>query len=202
MAKPGTARLALVCLLVLLGSSYHRVTTEDRPWQKGVEAHRAEQHSAAPTTPLVLAVDEGERRVRRFGVSAPKFILKVDPLNGGSRDLTMGYEDLPPGGVIPLHRHLMADEIVFVHRGSGVVELGGRTRAVREGGTIFIPKDVKITLRNTGKEPLSIAFFFSKPGFETYLREMSALEGENVAPLSEAQLREIRKRHEWHTRYD
>lgn len=158
--------------------------------------------SSVKPTPLILAVDEGERRVRRFGVSAPRFILKVDPQNGGSRDLTMGYEDLPPGASIPPHWHKVADEIVFVHRGSGVVELGDRQRPVSAGATIYIPRDVRITLRNTGTEPLSIAFFFSKPGFETFLREMSAPEGQSFEPLSEEQLRAIRKRHESHTVYE
>jgi len=49
---------------------------------------------------------------------------------------------------------------------------------------------------------LSVAFFFSKPGFETFLREMSALEGESFVPLSAQELRAIRKRHEWHTVYE
>ena len=34
--------------------------------------------------PLVLALDEGERRVRRFAVSAPRFTIEVDRQNGGS----------------------------------------------------------------------------------------------------------------------
>ena len=158
--------------------------------------------SVAPPTPLILGVDEGERRVRRFAISAPRFILKVDPQNGRSRDLTMGYEDLPPGASIPPHWHKIADEILFVHRGSGVVELGKRQEKVTAGATIYIPKDVRITLRNTGTEPLSIAFFFSKPGFEEFLREMSALEGESFVPLSESELRAIRQRHESHTVYE
>jgi len=163
---------------------------------------QADSQTVAPPTPLIMRVDEGERRVRRFAVSAPRFILKVDPRNGGSRDLTMGYEDLPPGASIPPHRHKLADEILFVHRGSGVVELADRKEAVSAGATIYIPKGVLVTLRNTGTEPLSIAFFFSKPGFETFLREMSAPEGETFVPLSEADLRAIRKRHEWHTVYE
>lgn len=157
---------------------------------------------AVGPTPLVLAVDQGERRVRRFGVSAPKFILKVDRRNGGSGDLVMGYEDLPPGGVIPPHRHLTADEIIFVHRGSGVVQLDDRRTEFGPGATIYIPKDVRVTIRNTGAEPLSIAFIFSKPGFEEYLREMSAPEGQSIVPLSEAELATIRDRHRKHTVYE
>lgn len=158
--------------------------------------------AAVPPTPLVLAVHEGERRVRRFGVSAPSFILKVDRRNGGSGELVMGYEDLPPGGVIPSHRHLVADEIIFVHRGSGVVELGDRRTEFGPGATIYIPRDVRVTIRNSGAEPLSIAFIFSKPGFEEYLRDMSALEGQPIVPLSEAELAAIRERHRSHTLYE
>jgi hypothetical protein len=49
------------------------------------------------------------------------------------------------------------------------------------------PKNVRIALRNTGAEPISIAFIFSQPGFEELLRENSVAEGEPVIPLSEAE---------------
>ena len=38
----------------------------------------------------------------------------------------MGYEELPPGHVITPHRHLSADEIIFVYRGWGVATVGER----------------------------------------------------------------------------
>lgn len=189
------------CLFWFLGASYQAHVTSARTSDHPLVVHQGGAAAAAPK-PLILAEDEGERRVRRFVVSAPNFILKVDPQNGGSSDLMMGYEDLPPGTAIPAHWHKMADEILFVHRGSGVVELGDRKEPVTTGATIYIPKDVRVTLRNTGTEPLSLVFVFSKPGFETFLREMSALEGQPFEPLSEAELRAIRKRHEWHTVYE
>src|SRR5215469_5410588 len=71
---------------------------------------------------LILQIGEGERRVRRpkaaglAGLPDP-FIIKVDNLNGGSKDLVMGYEELAPGQAIRPHRHLTADEIIFVHAG-------------------------------------------------------------------------------------
>ena len=133
----------------------------------GVRDNAAANPIAVPSTPLVLAVDEGERRIRRaqaIGLSSP-FILKVDGRNGGSSDLVMGYEDIPPGKPIAAHRHEIADELIFVHRGSGVVELGERVVAFNSGATIYIPRHVRIAVRNTGTAPLSIAFVFSKPGF-------------------------------------
>jgi oxalate decarboxylase/phosphoglucose isomerase-like protein (cupin superfamily) len=158
----------------------------------------------AAATPLVLAQEEGERRVRRaqaIGLSAP-FILKVDGRNGGSSDLVMGYEDIPVGQGITPHRHERADEIIFVHRGSGIVELGARRVAFTSGATIYIPKHVRIAVRNTGSEPVSIAFVFSKPGFEAYLRDTSVPEGQAVVPLSAEERRAIRERHRWHTVYE
>ena len=189
-------------MLWLTSTSWQARAATDRATAGNPSGVHAGDTQVVEPTPLILGVEEGERRVRRFAVSAPRFILKVDPQNGGSSDLTMCYEDLPPGGSIPSHWHKAADEILFVHRGSGVVELGNRQRSVTAGSTIYIPKDVRVTLRNTGTEPLSIAFFFSKPGFETFLREMFAPEGQQFESLSEAELRTIRKRHEWHTVYE
>jgi mannose-6-phosphate isomerase-like protein (cupin superfamily) len=159
------------------------------------------------STPLVLDAAVGERRVRRTAglqtatLTAP-FIIKVDRKNGGAPDFVMGTEDIPPGQAIAAHRHLKADEILFIHRGAGVVELGDQRRAVGEGATVYIPKDVRIALRNTGTEPLSIAFIFSKPGFEDYMREISVPEGQPVPPLSEQERTAIRARHQSHSVYD
>ena len=149
---------------------------------------------------LVLQSDEGERRVRRNPGKGP-FILKVDRQNGGSPDLVMGYEDLAPGVDIQAHRHLVADEILFIHRGNGVATLGGRESRVSAGATIYIPRNVQISVRNTGNEPLGIAFIFSKPGFEELMRENSVVEGQPVTPMSAEERDRIRARHRWHTVY-
>jgi oxalate decarboxylase/phosphoglucose isomerase-like protein (cupin superfamily) len=96
----------------------------------------------------------------------------------------------------------VADEIIFVHRGSGVAELGERQAPFGPGATIYIPRNTRIALRNTGAEPVSIAFIFSKPGFEELMRENSVAEGEPVLPLSEADRAANRERHKWHTVYE
>jgi quercetin dioxygenase-like cupin family protein len=170
----------------------------------GRDTSPAHVSTGVPAAPLVLGLDEGERRVRRgqaTGLSSP-FILKVDGRNGGSPDLVMGYEDIAPGQAIAPHRHQMADEIIFVHRGSGVVELDSRVAAFSSGATIYIPKHVRVAVRNTGTEPLSIAFVFSKPGFEELLRDTSVPEGQPVVPLSAEERSAIRARHRWHTVYE
>ncbi len=134
-------------------------------------------------------------------MSSP-FILKVDARNGGSPDLMMGYEDIAPGQAIAPHRHQLADEIIFVHQGTGVVEVDTQVLPFSTGATIYVPKQVRVTLRNTGAGPVSIAFVFSKPGFEEYLRDTSVPEGQPVTPLSVDERRTIRARHQWHTVYE
>jgi quercetin dioxygenase-like cupin family protein len=147
---------------------------------------------------FVLQEGEGERRVRR-NVGKGPFILKVDRQNGGSPELVMGYEDIAPGAEIQPHTHLVADEILFIHRGSGVAKLGQRESPISAGATVYIPRNTQVSVRNTGHEPLGVAFIFSKPGFEELMRENSVPEGQPVTPISAEERDRIRKRHSWHT---
>lgn len=147
---------------------------------------------------LILQDGEGERRVRRNAGKGP-FILKVDRQNGRSPDLVMGYEDIAPGAEIQLHRHLVADEILFVHRGSGTASLNGRKAHVSAGATIYVPRNVTVGLVNDGTEPLGITFTFSKPGFEELMRDNSVLEGQPVIPMSPEERAKIQAKHRWHT---
>jgi quercetin dioxygenase-like cupin family protein len=154
--------------------------------------------AAASSEGMVLQIDEGERRVRRNAGKGP-FILKVDRQNGGSPELVMGYEDIAPGAEIQPHRHLVADEILFVHRGGGMASLNGRQTRVTAGATIYIPRNVTVGLVNTGSEPLGVAFVFSKPGFEELMRDNSVREGQPVTPISAEERAQIQARHRWHT---
>ena len=166
-----------------------------------IQPHAAAE---APNAGLILELEEGERRVRRSraagaaGLTTP-FILKVDRQNGGSEQLVMGYEEIAPGAAIRPHRHLLADEIIFVHRGSGIASLGAREAPVGTGGTIYIPRNTRIALRNNGSEPLGIAFIFSAPGFEELMRANSVREGEPDVPLSAEEQRQNAERNRWHT---
>jgi quercetin dioxygenase-like cupin family protein len=147
---------------------------------------------------LILQDTEGERRVRRNAGKGP-FIIKVDRQNGRSPDLVMGYEDIAPGAEVQLHRHIVADEILFIHRGAGTASLNGRKAHVSAGATIYVPRNVTIGLVNDGTEPLGITFTFSKPGFEELMRDNSVLEGQPVTPMSAEERARIQAKHRWHT---
>ncbi len=157
---------------------------------------------ASPATGLVLAEAEGERRMRRpraggRDASVP-VIIKVNGANGGSTQLFMGYEDVPVGEAILPHHHPHADEILFVHRGRGVATLGGRSADVAAGATIYVPHGTRVTLRNTGTEPITIAFVFADPTMSSYFRDGTVREGEPAPPMTPADVAARRARHRDH----
>ena len=94
------------------------------------------------------------------------------------------------------------DEIVFVHRGTGAAELGDRTASVGPGATIYIPQATRVTLRNTGSEPLAVAYLFSQPGYESIFAIHQVREGQVARVLSGPELAKIRERHKAHIVFD
>lgn len=158
---------------------------------------------ASPPVGLVLHEAEGERRMRRPRAGGQRdtgvpVIIKVDETNGGSTQLFMGYEDLPVGEAIQPHHHPHADEIIFVHRGRGIATLGDRQAEVAAGATIYIPHGTRVTLRNTGTEPIAFAFVFADPTMSSYFRDGTVLEGEPAPPMTAADVAARRARHREH----
>lgn len=100
--------------------------------------------------------------------------------------------------MIQRHYHPHADEIVFVHRGRGVAMLNDRRADVAAGATIYIPHGTRVTLRNTGTEPIAIAFVFADPTMSNYFRDGTALEGQPAPPMTAADVAARRARHREH----
>lgn len=144
-----------------------------------------------PGTGLILLSDEGERMVRRWGL---KMTIKIDPVNGRSKRLLVGTEDIPPGKSIPVHKHSHCDEVLIVLQGKGTAILGEKRREVSAGAIIFIPEDEWVGLENTGSETIRIVFIFSELGFDQYLRATSVPEGREVVPLTPKELAEVREK--------
>ena len=150
---------------------------------------------SAPTRPLILEKNEGELRTRRIhtdksSVASSQFLLKVSPKNNGSQHLVLGTEELQPNARIPKHKHLIQDEILLVQSGTAHVWLGEKESEVHAGGMVFIPSDTWISLKNTGREPVSLVFIFSAPGFEETMRCNSVPANEKPTPLTPEQRKE------------
>ena len=150
--------------------------------------------STSSSAGLILQESEGELRVRRqLGNSgsegAPSFIIKVDRKYGESQSFFMGMENIPPGKKIRLHHHPHAEEILFIHRGTGVARLGSRNAVVVAGTTVYIPRNVSVGLRNTGNEPLSLVFIFPESdGMAGQMRSGSVPEGAQPIPFTPEEL--------------
>lgn len=129
--------------------------------------------------PTVFARGEGDRLMMRG--SRPLFIT-ADSATVGSRTLTAGYEDVPPGDSVRVHKHLGEDEIVFIHRGVVELTLGEGTRRAEAGATVFIPRGTWIGMRAVGPDTAGFFFVFNTPAFEKCLRMLSARPGEPYRP--------------------
>jgi quercetin dioxygenase-like cupin family protein len=137
-------------------------------------SHAQSREGAAGTgfgRPAVLARNEGEARMLQ---GRKPIWIKVDPQTLGSRTLTVGVEDMPPGDSIGVHKHLLEDEVVFVHRGEVEVTLGDSLLRAAAGATVFIPRGTWIGFRVEGTDTATIVFAFNVPGFEKCLRLLSA----------------------------
>ena len=80
--------------------------------------------------------------------------------------LSMGNQDIPVGGGIPVHLHEKEEEILFFHEGEAEVEVDGEVYQVKAGMTAFLPVGVTHGLRNTGDVPVKLLWIFSPPGYE------------------------------------
>jgi quercetin dioxygenase-like cupin family protein len=180
---------AFISVFAILGCA--GATAPSAPSRKQIDATKP--------TPLILEKDEGERRVVRGWPGHPDpgetFILKIDPKNGGSSHLVLLTASIPVGKKIDTHRHPEADEILFVQNGTARVHLGDTVREVHTGASVFIPAGTWISADNLGSDAINLVAIFSAPGFEDFMRETSAGEGEKNVPLSQAEEDAVEKKH-------
>ena len=128
--------------------------------------------------------------------SRPLFIL-ADSATVGSRTLTAGYEDVPPGDSGRTHKHLEEEEIIFVHRGVLDILLGDSTYRVGPGATDFIPRGTWISFRTVGSDTAGFFFVFNAPGFEKCLRMLSARPGERFIPPERITMQQVGDECHW-----
>ena len=172
----------------------------------GIGLNDARPQSAGDTkaAPLILEKSEGEQRVRRpreTPIPTGPFTIKVDRQNGGSQKMWLGTEEIPSGGIIAKHKHLGQDEILLIQTGNAHVWLGTQERDVHAGAVVFIPSDTWISLKNTGNENINLAFVFSDPGYDEFMRCVSVPAGNpSSAMVSHDELRECE--HKGHVMYE
>lgn len=200
--------MRLLVILAQLGFAASLVFYPPFPRFEGA-GHPTQLAATSTGTGLILQQSEGERRVRRprpgsgAPMAAPSMFIKVDGRNGGSPNFFVGYEEIAPGSAIPAHAHPEYDEVLFVHEGTGLATLGSQERVVTAGATIYIPPKTRVSLKNTGKQTLSVVFIFPRPEMVSdYYREMTVAEGERAVPFSPQEFAAFRARHRGHIVFD
>lgn len=83
--------------------------------------------------------------------------------NCGSRYFDFRVSSYQPKGYCETHSHQTAENIYYILKGEGIVELDGKRHLVSPGVVIFIPPKVKHAIINTGFEDLIFIVAASPP---------------------------------------
>ncbi|GAB3366989.1 cupin domain-containing protein [Micromonospora halotolerans] len=82
----------------------------------------------------------------------------LGPKTVGSTSGFMGVATLAPGERIAEHYHPYSEEFLYVSRGAITVDLDDRPVPLAAGEALFVRRDVRHRLRNTGDEPAEVVF--------------------------------------------
>ena len=139
----------------------------------------------------VLSPEEGEVLMRHSKRGTIK--IKVSPKTG-SQGLAMGTQNLAPGSKIPFHVHNTADEVLFIHRGSGIGYLGNEQKELPAGSTIFIPAGVWHGVENSN-EDMELLWYVSPAGLDQFFRDLDSANISGAKQLTAEEVEEIAKKH-------
>ena len=140
---------------------------------------------------LVVNEDEGEALQMRDGSAIVK--IKIGKVQG-AESISFLSESFKPGDSLPIHKHLNEDELIFLHRGSGLFTLGDKQYQIKEGAVALVPKGVWHGLQNTGNENIEMRFGYTPSGFEGFFREVGTPVGQPFIQKTMDERRAIAKK--------
>ena len=140
---------------------------------------------------IVVNENEGETIMLREGTSIVK--IKIAKSHGYT-SMSFLASSLPPGDIIPVHKHLNEDEIIFIHKGSGILTVGAKEYPITDDLVAMVPKGVWHGIRNTGQDNIQMRFAYSPAGFEGYFREVGTSVGQTFIKRSLEERRPIAKK--------
>src|SRR5215831_1676876 len=112
-----------------------------------------------------IAFEDPERLPYRPGRSRSRLIAKMA---ARKKCLRAQRRFLPAASSQGIN--ISARTRLLIQTGSAHVWLGTQERDVHAGAIVFIPSDTWISLKNTGNETINLAFVFSDPGFDEFMR--------------------------------
>ena len=142
-------------------------------------------------TGLVINEDEGEAFQMRDGTAIVK--IKIAKSQGAG-SISFLSETFKPGDALPVHKHLNEDELIFLHKGTGLFTLADKQYQIKEGAVALVPKGVWHGLQNTGSENIEMRFGYTPSGFEGFFREVGTPVGQPFIQKTREERREIAKK--------
>jgi quercetin dioxygenase-like cupin family protein len=140
---------------------------------------------------LIVNEEEGETLMIRNGDT----VLRIKVSKGqGSQSMSFLSESILSGEGIPVHKHLNEDELIFIHKGSGLYTLGEKQYSISEGAVVMVPKGVWHGLQNTGSINIEMRFAYTPSGFEGYFREVGTPAGQPFVKRSKEEKRKIARK--------
>lgn len=139
----------------------------------------------------ILSSEEGEILMGKSKRGDIK--IKASPKTG-SQNLAMGTQKLSPKSKIPIHVHHTADEILFVHEGSGTGFINSDSEYIETGSTIFIPAGVWHGIENANNE-MEILWFVTPPGLDQFFRDLDSANVSGMKSLTAEDIEEIAQKH-------
>lgn len=140
---------------------------------------------------VVVNEDEGEAIRMRDGSAIVR--IKVTKTQG-VQTVSFLSESFRPGDRLPVHKHLNEDELIFLHKGTGLFTLGDKQYIIKEGAVALVPKGVWHGLENTGSENIEMRFGYSPAGFEGFFREAGTPAGQPFQQRTWEERRAIAKK--------
>lgn len=98
-------------------------------------------------------------------------VLLSPSLQASVEGLAVGMTILPPGKASSFHSHDEESETWVVVAGEGEVRVGDERETVGPECVIFLPRNIKHQIINTGREPLRMFWIYTPPGGETSILE-------------------------------
>lgn len=134
----------------------------------------------------VLQKNEGEVLIDGAGRT---IVIKASPETGAAH-ISMGLEHHPIGAGTIIHKHNNTEEILFVHKGSGMAIIDGDTTDIEEGATMFIPPGTWHGSENPN-DSMDILFMVTPQGLEKLFRGIGSPPGIPLKELTQQQMDSI-----------
>jgi mannose-6-phosphate isomerase-like protein (cupin superfamily) len=129
----------------------------------------------------------GEAEVAALGASHAVFLLPGEE-TGGRYSVTEFTLAPPPTPGPPLHRHMDADEAMYVLEGTVACTVEEHTVTLPAGSFALVPRGVSHTVANPGPDHVRLLIVLVPGGYEGYWREMGQLLAAGEGPPDPARV--------------